>query len=412
MGCLLCCKKKKEKEPLKGESEEEDNKIGPLLGNDTESQQSASIVRKSSTFSIDANHFNTSVFSSSISREDFDEIKLLGRGSFGKVLLVRYKNNGKLYAMKVLKKSVIKRKREEVHTKTERKILEQINHPFIMSLYFAFQDDKKLYLITEFMQGGELFYHLHREKYFSNDKTKFYSAEIVLALEHLHKNNCIYRDLKPENILFDKEGHIKITDFGLSKVMLESSSESKAFTICGTPEYLAPEILENKGYDKSVDWWSLGAVIYEMLVGYSPFKLKKGQQLSIEHYKRPIPLFNHFTPEAKKIIRELLVVDPKKRLGYGKNGTDNIKSHPFFNGINWEDMYNRKIDPPFKPKINTELDLSNFDKFFTNECIVEPESEVNQSELNNNVNDDFGGFTYVHPGVVEESEKVANPDDL
>ena len=340
MGCLLCCKKKKEKEPLKEESEEEDNKIGPLLGNDTESQQSASIVRKSSTFSIDANHFNTSVFSSSISREDFDEIKLLGRGSFGKVLLVRYKNNGKLYAMKVLKKSVIKRKREEVHTKTERKILEQINHPFIMSLYFAFQDDKKLYLITEFMQGGELFYHLHREKYFSNDKTKFYSAEIVLALEHLHKNNCIYRDLKPENILFDKEGHIKITDFGLSKVMLESSSESKAFTICGTPEYLAPEILENKGYDKSVDWWSLGAVIYEMLVGYSPFKLKKGQQLSIEHYKRPIPLFNHFTPEAKKIIRELLVVDPKKRLGYGKNGTDNIKSHPFFNGINWEDMYN------------------------------------------------------------------------
>ena len=281
-----------------------------------------------------------------------------------------------------------------------------------MSLYFAFQDDKKLYLITEFMQGGELFYHLHREKYFSNDKTKFYSAEIVLALEHLHKNNCIYRDLKPENILFDKEGHIKITDFGLSKVMLESSSESKAFTICGTPEYLAPEILENKGYDKSVDWWSLGAVIYEMLVGYSPFKLKKGQQLSIEHYKRPIPLFNHFTPEAKKIIRELLVVDPKKRLGYGKNGTDNIKSHPFFNGINWEDMYNRKIDPPFKPKINTELDLSNFDKFFTNECIVEPESEVNQSELNNNVNDDFGGFTYVHPGVVEESGKVANPDDL
>ena len=164
MGCLLCCKKKKEKEPLKEESEEEDNKIGPLLGNDTESQQSASIVRKSSTFSIDANHFNTSVFSSSISREDFDEIKLLGRGSFGKVLLVRYKNNGKLYAMKVLKKSVIKRKREEVHTKTERKILEQINHPFIMSLYFAFQDDKKLYLITEFMQGGELFYHLHREK--------------------------------------------------------------------------------------------------------------------------------------------------------------------------------------------------------------------------------------------------------
>ena len=194
--------------------------------------------------------------------------------------------------------------------------------------------------------------------------------------------------------------------------MLESSSDSKAFTICGTREYLAPEILENKGYDKSVDWWSLGAVIYEMLVGYSPFKLKKGQQLSIEHYKRPIPLFNHFTPEAKKIIRELLVVDPKKRLGYGKNGTDNIKSHPFFNGINWEDMYNRKIDPPFKPKINTELDLSNFDKFFTNECIVEPESEVNQSELNNNVNDDFGGFTYVHPGVVEESEKVANPDDL
>ena len=353
---------------------------------------------------LSSNEEGCQEFTTKVVRGDFDEMKVLGKGSFGKVLLVRYKKNQKLYAMKILKKAVIMKNNEEIHTKTERKILAKINHPFIVSLYFAFQDEKKLYLITEFMQGGELFYHLHRERFFSNERTQFYAAEIVLALDHLHKNNCIYRDLKPENVLLDKDGHIKLADFGLSKIMLEKN-KAKAFTLCGTPDYLAPEILEDKGYDKTVDWWSLGALIYEMLVGYSPFKMKKGEQLNIEKYKQPVPLHNHFTPEAKMIITDLLVVEPSKRLGYGSNGTENIKKHPFFKDINWEELYNKKVEPEFVPKIFNELDLGNFDKFFTNENVFEPESEMNSASVLKDNPNEFAGFTYVKPGVVDEAQK-------
>lgn len=378
MGCALCCVKKKQQEQ-KDNSEKDE----PFLSSNEEGSQE---------------------FTTKVVRGDFDEMKVLGKGSFGKVVLVRFKKNQKLYAMKILKKAMIMKNNEETHTKTERKILAKINNPFIVSLYFAFQDEKKLYLITEFMQGGELFYHLHREKFFSNERTQFYAAEIVLALDHLHKNNCIYRDLKPENVLLDKDGHIKLADFGLSKIMLEKS-KAKAFTLCGTPDYLAPEILENKGYDKTVDWWSLGALIYEMLVGYSPFKMKKGEQLNIEKYKEPVPLYNHFTPEAKMIITDLLVVEPNKRLGYGSNGTENIKKHPFFKNINWEELYNKKVEPEFVPKIFNELDLGNFDKFFTNENVFEPESEVNNASVLKDNPNEFAGFTYVKPGVVDEAQK-------
>ena len=378
MGCALCCVKKKQQEQ-KDNSEKDE----PFLSSNEEGSQE---------------------FTTKVVRGDFDEMKVLGKGSFGKVVLVRFKKNQKLYAMKILKKAMIMKNNEETHTKTERKILAKINNPFIVSLYFAFQDEKKLYLITEFMQGGELFYHLHREKFFSNERTQFYAAEIVLALDHLHKNNCIYRDLKPENVLLDKDGHIKLADFGLSKIMLEKS-KAKAFTLCGTPDYLAPEILENKGYDKTVDWWSLGALIYEMLVGYSPFKMKKGEQLNIEKYKEPVPLYNHFTPEAKMIITDLLVVEPNKRLGYGSNGTENIKKHPFFKNINWDDLYNKKVEPEFVPKIFNELDLGNFDKFFTNENVFEPESEVNNASVLKDNPNEFAGFTYVKPGVVDEAQK-------
>ena len=373
-----CCLKKKQQEQ-KDNSEKDE----PFLSSNEEGSQE---------------------FTTKVVRGDFDEMKVLGKGSFGKVLLVRYKKNQKLYAMKILKKAVIMKNNEEIHTKTERKILAKINHPFIVSLYFAFQDEKKLYLITEFMQGGELFYHLHRERFFSNERTQFYAAEIVLALDHLHKNNCIYRDLKPENVLLDKDGHIKLADFGLSKIMLEKN-KAKAFTLCGTPDYLAPEILEDKGYDKTVDWWSLGALIYEMLVGYSPFKMKKGEQLNIEKYKQPVPLHNHFTPEAKMIITDLLVVEPSKRLGYGSNGTENIKKHPFFKDINWEELYNKKVEPEFVPKIFNELDLGNFDKFFTNENVFEPESEMNSASVLKDNPNEFAGFTYVKPGVVDEAQK-------
>jgi len=340
-----------------------------------------------------------------ISTKDFEEIKLLGRGTFGKVLLVKKKSTEKIYAMKVLKKSLVQIKNQVIHTKQERKILEKIVHPFIVHLQFAFQDDKKLYLITDFMQGGELFYHLRRDKLFKESRAKFYLCEIILALEHLHKNDCIYRDLKPENILLDIEGHIRLTDFGLSKLIL-SKKDERAYTVCGTPEYLAPEILSEKGYDKTVDWWSLGVLFYEMLCGYSPFKMptSKSDKLDVSIYSKEVTMHNFLSDDAISFISSLIVVDPKKRLGNGTNGSADIKAHKFLKDINWNDYLNKKVESPFKPKVMdlpSEIDLSNFDRMFTEENISEPNSDKNPLFLFNknsymkNWANEYEGFTYI-----------------
>ncbi len=221
------------------------------------------------------------------------------------------------------------------------------------------------------MPGGELFYHLRKDKYYLEDKARFYVCELVLALEYLHNNNCIYRDLKPENILLYKDGHIKLTYFGLSKMIMKNSEdyieEKKAYTICGTPEYLAPEILEGKGHNKSVDWWSLGAVLYEMLVGFSPFLPKDNKRLDIRVYLQPVDYKSYLSKEAVSLINGLLKVDAKERLGSGKEGAKQVKSKSFFKNINWKDVENKKLKPPFVPKITGDDDYSTFDKVFTNE---------------------------------------------
>jgi serine/threonine protein kinase len=348
-----------------------------------------------------------------ISAQDFQEIKLLGRGTFGKVLLVKKKSSDNLYAMKVLKKSVVLIKNQVLHTKQERKILEKIIHPFIVHLQYAFQDENKLYLVTEFMQGGELFYHLRKDKLFKESRAKFYLCEIILALEHLHKNGCIYRDLKPENILLDINGHIRLTDFGLSKMIL-SKKDERAYTVCGTPEYLAPEILQEQGYDKSVDWWSLGVLFYEMLCGYSPFKLatSKAQILDISLYTKPVTMHHFMSDDAISFISRLLVVDPKSRLGYGPNGSAKIKAHDFLNDINWDDYLNKKVEPPFKPRVMdlpSNIDLSNFDKVFTEENIYDPNSDKNALCLfnrNNSLRNDYEGFTYVKQSSFKKTVKM------
>jgi serine/threonine protein kinase len=366
-----------------------------------------------------------------ISNQDFEGVKLLGRGTFGKVLLTRKKSNGNLYAMKVLKKKLIQIKNQEDHTKTERKILEKIDHPFIVHLQYAFQDDKKLYLVTEFMQGGELFYHLRRERVFKETRAKFYLCEIVLALEHLHKNNCIYRDLKPENILLDLDGHIKLTDFGLSKLILNTKKDDKAYTICGTPEYLAPEILLEKGYDKSVDWWSLGALFYEMLCGYSPFKVMNNGnnknntgKLDLSLYTKKITLHQFISEDARSLIQALLTVEPKSRLGYGPSGSEKVKSHQFFKDVDWGAYLEKKIEPPFKPAIkrstNISVDLSNFDRMFTEENIYDPSSDKNLNSyknghvfVNGNSNGigNYDGFTYVKQSSLHDSDTATDNDN-
>ena len=216
-----------------------------------------------------------------MSINDFTLLKVVGKGSFGKVLQVRKKDTGRIYAMKVMKKEDLVRRDEIAHTRSERNVLAQCRNPFLVSLKFSFQTPEKLYLVLDYINGGELFYHMQREGRFGEERTRFYAAEIVLALEHLHSNNVVYRDLKPENILLDCNGHIALTDFGLCKENLKTSGDTTR-TFCGTAEYLAPEVLKSQPYGRAVDWWSLGIVIFEMLTGLPPFYVENTNEM----YKR------------------------------------------------------------------------------------------------------------------------------
>ena len=324
---------------------------------------------------------------------DFQKIKLIGKGSFGEVYLVKLKKNNKIYAMKTLDKNFVIENHQQEHTKIERDLLTRINCPFVVNIKFAFQDKSTLYIITEFMQGGELFFHLHKEKRFNNEKAKFYIIEMILAIEYLHKNNMLYRDLKPENVLIDKTGHIKLTDFGLSKIIRKP--KDKAYTICGTPQYLAPEVLSDQGYDYTVDWWSLGCVFYELLIGRAPYKILLGDSLNEDIYSKPYIIPDYVSDEAQDLINKLLVINPKKRLGYGDNGSNKIKHHPYFKDVNWQDAWNLKLKPPFIPDLSDETDLKYFDNMFTEEKLSSDDSDLSGfSHLNNNRND-FKGFTYV-----------------
>ncbi|KAJ5069788.1 non-specific serine/threonine protein kinase [Anaeramoeba ignava] len=319
-----------------------------------------------------------------IEQDSFEILKMIGKGSFGKVYLVRKKDNQKLYAMKILVKSELYRRKQIEHTKTEQRVLASLDHPFIVKLHHSFQTKFKLYLILDYVQGGELFFHLKRagQKRFPQELAVFYVAEIVLAIEYLHQKDIVYRDLKPENILLESNGHIKITDFGLSKEGIVSNDGKtegeKATTICGTAEYLAPEVITSEGHGKAVDWWSVGILIYEMLVGNPPFYSENRNEMFMKAIQAKPPIPDFLSEEAKDIIRKLLTRSPALRLG--ANGTHEIKSHPFFKNIDWELLSQKRLDPPFKPKIpeNDPSDTSCFDSRFTTF-----KSEDDQTETNN-----------------------------
>ena len=255
--------------------------------------------------------------------------------------------------MKVLKKEEIIKRKQINHTKTERLLLEKLHHPFIAQLQFAFQDSQKLYLVTEFLQGGELFFHIKRKICFKEKSAKIYLSQIFLAIDYLHKNGFIYRDLKPENILIDKDGNIKLTDFGLSKMISNDDNNNSTNTMCGTLEYIAPEVFKRQSYDKNADWFSFGVVLYEMLCGKLPFKLKNFK-FEEDIYKN-IEYPENISQEAKDIIGKLLEIEPEKRLGY--NSSDEIKNNEFFNGIDFDKIYKKEYSPPIKPKLQGELDL-------------------------------------------------------
>uniref|UniRef100_A0A1D5Q6C8 non-specific serine/threonine protein kinase n=1 Tax=Macaca mulatta TaxID=9544 RepID=A0A1D5Q6C8_MACMU len=274
----------------------------------------------------------------------FELLKVLGQGSFGKVFLVK-KISGtdarQLYAMKVLKKATLK-VRDRVRTKMERDILVEVNHPFIVKLHYAFQTEGKLYLILDFLRGGDLFTRLSKEVMFTEEDVKFYLAELALALDHLHSLGIIYRDLKPENILLDEEGHIKLTDFGLSKESIDH--EKKAYSFCGTVEYMAPEVVNRRGHTQSADWWSFGVLMFEMLTGTLPFQGKDRKETMTMILKAKLGMPQFLSPEAQSLLRMLFKRNPANRLGAGPDGVEEIKRHSFFSTIDW----NTKIQAPFQ----------------------------------------------------------------
>ena len=397
-----CCQKKKNNQLLEGDMEGNKHEILAVDERDSKTDENLN-----NDGDIDDQALNVKV-----TYNDFEPIKLLGRGSFGEVLLVRLKANKKVYAMKILSKSMLKVKKQEFHTKTERDLMVKINCPFIVNIKSAFQDSTKLYMVSEFMQGGDMFFHMHDGQIviFNNEKTKFYILELVLAIDFLHKKNMIYRDLKPENILLDEKGHVKLTDFGLSKILDEDNE--KTFTICGTPQYLAPEVLLKKGYDKAVDWWSLGCVMYEMLSGRLPFCIKRGMKLSQKIYEKGVEYPKNLTKEAQDLIQKLLVVDPQKRLGQGPNGSEEIKNHPFFKGVNWDDAWKRKIKPPFIPKLKNDTDLKYFDTMFTDEPINGPQRKNTNRDRDREPSNDYNGFTYMAGSVSKELKTLANNNEM
>ena len=384
-----CCAKKK--------TNQDDN----LLQDNDEKSQNYSItddinIKVKSEKQIKENNYSSD---KKLCYEDFEPLKLLGTGSFGRVLLVRSKINNKLYAMKILLKSFLKKSHQEEHTKTERDLMVTINCPFIVNIKYAFQDEIQLYLITEFMQGGDMFFHLHESGKFKRERAKFYIIELILAIEYLHKNNMVYRDLKPENILMDKDGHIKITDFGLSKIL--DDINDKAFTLCGTPQYIAPEVIYKKGYDKGVDWWSLGCVLYEMLTGALPFYIPSGGKISHKTFQVPVKFPKNMNKDDIDLISKLLINDPKKRLGNGPEDASAIKAHSYFKDVNWDKYLKREVSPPFKPKLSNDTDLKYFDKAFTEESI-----STKQPVPRSRVQSDYFGFTYMGNSIRNELTNV------
>jgi len=284
-----------------------------------------------------------------LSIDDFELLKVLGQGAFGKVMQVQKKDTNRVYALKTVRKSKILSRPEITSPLVERSIHSRISHPFIIPLKFAFQSPEKLYFVLAFVNGGELLGHLRNEGRFDVGRSRFYIAELICALEYLHGIGIIYRDLKPENILLDYQGHIALCDFGLSK--MEMRGDDRTTTVCGTAEFMAPEVCLGGAYNKTVDWWALGILLYEMLVGQPPFYNEDVQQLYREILTAPLrfPDGDVVPSPARDLITSLLNRVPEQRLG--ANGAAEIRSHIFFEGVNWKKLLQRRYEPGFKPSV-------------------------------------------------------------
>ncbi|CAI9762308.1 unnamed protein product [Fraxinus pennsylvanica] len=371
------------------------------------------VVPKEFILEVDCNSEKT------VGLEDFEFLKVVGQGAFGKVYQVRKIGSSEIFAMKVMHKDNIIKKNHAEYMKTERDILTKIDHPFIVKLRYSFQTKYRLYLVLDFINGGHLFFQLYRQGLFREDLARIYAAEIVSAVSHLHAKGIMHRDLKPENIILDAEGHAMLTDFGLAK---QSDENTRSYSLCGTVEYMAPEIICCGGHDKAADWWSLGILLYEMLTGKPPFVGGNRHKIQQKVLKDKIKLPAFLSSEAHSLLKGvrallylfstdddidsnifysithssglnqavLLQKEVNKRLGNGVRGSDEIKGHKWFKSINWKKLEAREIQPSFLPLVAGKHCIANFDERWTNMPLLDSPAASPKCGEN-----PFKGFSYV-----------------
>ncbi|XP_035528282.1 serine/threonine-protein kinase Sgk2b [Morone saxatilis] len=333
---------------------------------------------------------------------DFDYLKVIGKGSFGKVLLARRRKHGDYYAVKVLQKQMIVKRKEQGHVMVERSVLlKGLQHPFLVGLHFSFQTPNTLYFVLDYVNGGELFFHLQREGSFPEPRAAFYAAEMALALGYLHSLEIVYRDVKPENILLNSEGHIMLTDFGLCKEGVAIGGIMHTF--CGTPEYLAPEVLQGHPYSPAVDWWGLGTVLFEMLYGLPPFYSRSKAEMFENILHAPLQLPSGASQAACSLLKGLLERDFFKRLGASRDLVE-LQEHPFFASINWDDLLAKKVRPPFIPKVTGPCDISYIDPEFTLQPVP---ASVNGRCQAGATSEAFPGFSFMNPVEYVAAELVS-----
>ncbi|OEL14857.1 Serine/threonine-protein kinase AtPK2/AtPK19 [Dichanthelium oligosanthes] len=321
--------------------------------------------------------------------DDFEVLKLVGQGAFGKVYQVRKKGTSEIYAMKVMRKDKVVEKNNAEYMKAERDILTKVDHPFVVQLRYSFQTKYRLYLVLDFINGGHLFFQLYRQGLFREELARIYTAEIVSAVAHLHANGIMHRDLKPENILLDADGHAMLTDFGVAK---EFDENTRSNSMCGTVEYMAPEIVQGRGHDKAADWWSVGILLFEMLTGQPPFVGGNRDKIQQKIVKEKIKLPTFLSSEVHSLLKGLLHKEAGRRLGSGTGGSDEIKNHKWFKSINWKRLEARQIQPSFRPNVAGKTCTANFDERWTNMPLQD--SPVASPVA---ANSNFVGFSYARP---------------
>jgi atypical protein kinase C iota type len=350
-----------------------------------------------------------------VSIDDFNLLTIIGRGSYAKVVQAEHKVTKQIYAIKIIKKEMFNEDEESDWVQTEKSVFETAsNHPFLVGLHSCFQTPSRLFFVIEFIPGGDLMYHMQRQRKLPEDHARFYSAEIILALHFLHTRGIIYRDLKLDNVLIDADGHIKLTDYGMCKENIGPTDTTQTF--CGTPNYIAPEILRGEAYGFSVDWWALGVLLYEMLAGRSPFNIpaegdndQNSEDILFQYIlEKPIRIPRTLSVRAAGILKAFMNKEPSERLGCKEDldeALEDMKNNTFFkNAIDWDLLEGRQIAPPYNPNVESDRDLQHFDQQFTQEP---PQLTPDEPSVLGTIDQtQFEGFEYVNPLMMSKEDTV------